>query len=54
MDNVSQKGNVLLSEKSSLDAEEIAFDEKLLRWAMVLSELMFFDIDQKAIDMSIL
>lgn len=43
-----------MSEKSSLDAEEIAFDEKLLRWPMVLSVLMFFDIDQKATNMSIL
>lgn len=42
MDNVSQERNMLISEESSLDAEEIAFDEKLLRWARVLSVLMSF------------
>lgn len=28
MDNVSQPGNMLIFEESSLDDEEIAFDEK--------------------------
>lgn len=40
--------------ESSLDDEEVAFNEKLLRWARVLSVLIFFVIDQKAINMSIL